>query len=46
MKDPYVYESTNVLKNKLDIKDETIIYYGIDTNRYCFCFFHINSHKL
>ena len=22
MKDPYVYEDTNVLKNKLDIKDE------------------------
>ena len=25
MKDPYVYEGTNVLKNKLDIKDETTL---------------------
>lgn len=25
MKDPYVYEGTNVLKNKLDIKDEATL---------------------
>ena len=24
MKDPYVYEGTNVLKNKLDIKDDDV----------------------
>lgn len=25
MKDPYVYEGTNVLKNKLEIKDKAIL---------------------
>ena len=39
MKDPYVYEGTNVLKNKLDIKDEATLgkaesdFVGLAANR-------------